>query len=87
MDWDSGGWMLSELERNLRLCIDEKTKKRNKNANQYYPKWWLILSDHIGYGLNSYQTKVNFAIRHPFPYDWEKIILLNPLDHTRAFEF
>ena len=43
-----------------------------------YSEWWLVLIDHIGY-----ETKE--ALTVPF-HDWDKIILIDPQDHTRAFE-
>lgn len=85
MDLDSGGWMLAEVERNLRLCIREKTEKRNKNAKQYYPEWWLVLSDHIGYGLASYDRE-QLREQVSFSHDWDRIVLINPLNHTCAFK-
>jgi hypothetical protein len=85
MDYDSGGWVLAEVERNLRLCIQQKTEKRNKNAKQDYPEWWLILADQIGYGLDSYDRE-SFREQFSFQNDWNKIILINPLNHTHAFE-
>jgi hypothetical protein len=40
-DGDSGGWVLEETRKNLRLCIDEKTRKIAQFRNRY-PEWWLI---------------------------------------------
>ena len=75
-DEDSGGWVISELERNLQLCIDEKTAKVSAIRTKY-TDWWLALIDHINYGGEE-------AIQIP-PHDWDKIVLINPLDHTKAF--
>ncbi|MGH9611908.1 MAG: hypothetical protein ACRD4P_02390 [Bryobacteraceae bacterium] len=43
-----------------------------------YLEWWLVLSDHINYGRKE-------SLRVPRN-DWDKIILIDPGDHTRAFE-
>ncbi len=76
-DGDSGGWVIPELERNLRLCIEEKTEKMSSIRGKYQ-KWWLVLIDHINYGSEE-------VLQIP-PHDWDKIILVSPLDHTQAFE-
>jgi hypothetical protein len=76
-DHDSGGWVIPELERNLKICIDEKTAKVS-GIRTKYAEWWLALIDHINYGAKE-------AIQIP-PHDWDKIILINPLNHTQAFE-
>lgn len=55
VDADSGGWRLAELERNLGLCIAEKTAKVAAYRARY-PEWWLLLVDQIGYGLVSEET-------------------------------
>ena len=76
-DFDSGGWVIPELERNLKICIDEKTAKVAAIRGKY-SEWWLALIDRINYGAEE-------AIRVP-PHNWDKIILINPLDPTKAFE-
>ena len=70
-DYDSGGWVIPELERNLKICIDEKTVKVS-GIRTKYPEWWLALIDLINYGREE-------AIQVP-PHDWDKIILINPLN-------
>lgn len=76
-DSDSGGWVIPELERNLKICIDHKTKKIS-GIRAKYPEWWLVLIDHINYGIEE-------ALHVP-PHNWDKIVLISPLDHTQAFE-
>ena len=85
-DDDSGGWVMGEVERNLRLCITEKEKKIEPNRLKY-PKWWLVLADHIDYSMDEedrtvFRTEVMPRIRHQF----SKIILIDPRDYQRAFE-
>ncbi|WP_136524949.1 hypothetical protein [Geomonas ferrireducens] len=83
-DLDEGGFVIPEMERNLRLCIDEKTKKIS-NIKSQYEKYWLILVDHLAYGMSEYSRKLfreNVCIEH----QWDKITILNPLDPTDFFD-
>jgi len=83
-DDDSGGWVLEELERNLRLCIDEKTAKVAKLRHKY-PIWWLLLIDQVSYGLTEFD-RAQFQSSVRIEHTWDKVILVNPLDHTHYFE-
>ena len=76
-DLDSGGWVIPELERNLRICIDEKTSK-TRAIREKYPEWWLALIDFINCGEKE--------VLHVPAHNWDKIILISPLDHTKAYE-
>jgi len=83
-DKESGGWVLSEMETNIRHCASEKSRKI-ANVRQKYKQWWLALVDHIGYSLNEFDREMfreHVSIKH----DWDKIILIDPRDHTRCFE-
>jgi hypothetical protein len=83
-DDDSGGWVFGETQENLRLCIEEKTLKIAR-VRQKYPEWWLILVDRIGYGVDDCDRQLyreHLGIKH----SWDKVILLNPLNHRSAFE-
>lgn len=86
-DYDSGGRTIGEIEKNLRFCIKEKEKKIAPYRKKY-AEWWLILPDHIGYysmeqeDRNVFRAEVIPSLRHNF----NKIILLDPCDHRRAFE-
>ncbi len=85
-DDDSGGWVMEEVEKNLRLCIAEKEKKIAPYRKKY-AVWWLAFPDHISYGMKSkdretFRTEVMPNLWHTF----DKIILLDPLNHRRAFE-
>ncbi len=83
-DNDEGGWVFSEMEKNIRYCIEEKTSKREK-ALKSYDHWWLALVDHIGYGLNDRDCK-RFRSQVQILHSWEKIIVIDPVDYTRWFE-
>lgn len=79
-DDDTGGWLLDELEHNLRLCIQEKTAKA-KPYRDRYPEWWLILVDHVTYGRKE-RTPLPFSILH----DWDRVVLVNPLAPQTHYE-
>jgi hypothetical protein len=83
-DRDSGGWVISEIEKNLKIVIEEKTKKISKFRHKY-SEWWLVLPDHIGYGLNEFDRN-SFTEQVKIESFWDKIILLDPRDGVRAYE-
>lgn len=83
-DNDSGGWVLSETLKNLRICIEEKTKKIERVRGKY-EEWWLVLIDYIGYGVDECDRGVyrkHLGIDH----NWNKVVLVNPLNPCSAFE-
>lgn len=86
MDEDAGGWVLSELSRNLRLCITEKEKKIEPFRHRY-PKWWLVLDDHIDNAIDAeerqrFKSEVLDTISHSF----DRIVLLDPRGINTPFE-
>lgn len=83
-DDDASGWVLEKVERNLRLCIEEKSRKTAAFRSKY-PEWWLLLIDQVSYGLSDFdrsQFRQSVHISH----DWDKVIVINPLDCTHYFE-
>jgi len=83
-DQDSGGWLLAEMSKNISHCASEKSRKIAA-VRPKYQCWWLALVDHIGYGLDKFdrdQFQSQISIEH----DWDKIIIIDPRDHTRWFE-
>ena len=85
-DYDSGGWVMSEVAKNLRLCIDEKERKIARYRAKY-SEWWLLLADYIDFSMEPddrrlFRTEVMPSIRHSF----SRIVLIDPRDHRRAFE-
>ena len=83
-DWDSGGWVLDDLKRNLEICVAEKTRKVS-NVRAQYPEWWLVLTDHIALGLDHFDRE-QFRDSVSLEHNWDKVILVDPADHTHAFE-
>jgi hypothetical protein len=83
-DGDSGGFVLSELDRNIRTCVAEKTRKIASVRDRCQHSW-LVLVDHVAYGLSDSDHE---QLRHfvQLDHSWDKIILVNPLDATRSYE-
>jgi hypothetical protein len=71
-DSDAGGWAIPELEKNLRLCIAEKTGKVEAYRNKY-PEWWLIFVDFVMGG-----TQEPAQVKH----DWDKVIMIHPSNYA-----
>lgn len=85
-DWDSGGIIVDELERNVLIAITEKTQKIKKYRARYQ-EWWLILTDHIGMAALSADERRDFLTRVSGSHDWQKVILVNPADMNDYEEF
>jgi hypothetical protein len=83
-DKQSGGWLLAEMETNLNLVVAEKNAKIAPYRVKY-PTWWLLLPDHIGYGLDDFDRKL-FREQVSVSYLFDRIVLLDPRDPSRAFE-
>lgn len=84
-DLQAGGFVLSELSRNLRLCIDEKARKIAPYRSRY-PVWWLVLVDHVGRSL-SHEDRHYFLTEMRPSHDFDRIILIDPDDHRRSLAF
>lgn len=78
------GWVLSELERNIQVCIEEKTPKVTPYLDRY-DEWWLALVEYIGYGLSEFDQD-RFAGQVQVPHPWSRIIIVNPVDPSKSFE-
>lgn len=83
-DNESGGWLLAEMETNIRHCASEKSHKI-KGVRAKYDKWWLALVDHIGYALDDFDREM-FRDQVSIQHDWDKILIIDPRDPTRWFE-
>jgi hypothetical protein len=84
IDDESGGWLLEEIEKNLNLCIAEKTKKIEKFRHKY-PEWWLIFSDQIAYGLDEFDKEL-FRDQVSIAHDFDRVVLIDPNDPARSVE-
>lgn len=83
-DRDSGGFVLSEMSRNIRICVQEKTGKVAAVRSRY-PEWWLCLDDHIGYGLGE-EDRAQLRTLLRLEHNWDKIIVVNPEDPRQGYE-
>ena len=84
-DGDAGGFVVAEVIRNLRLCIEEKTQKIER-VRQRYPEWWLYLEDRISYG-NLDANDVSLLREHmTVAPPWSRIVLVSPADPSVSFE-
>jgi len=84
-DHDPGGFIVSEMIRNLAIVIPEKSKKVERFRSKY-SEWWLVLIDHIGHAhLESHELDtLRQHVRRP-P-EWDKIVLVSPLALDHAIE-
>ncbi len=84
IDSDAGGWLLPDMQTNIFHCVTEKSRKiaivRSK-----YGQWWLALVDRIGHSLSEPDREI-FRAQMSIEHDWDKIIIIDPQDHTRWFE-
>ena len=84
-DRQSGGFIVAEMLENVAHCAAEKLKKI-ANVRGKYPEWWLVLTDHIGLGLDEYD-KQQFLAHAERPVGWDKIIVVSPSDPTNWMQF
>ena len=75
--------MLGEMQRNLKICVAEKSAKVARVRHRY-PEWWLALVDYIGYGLEGgEQDQLRQIVR--LEHSWDKIVIVNPRNPQEGF--
>ena len=84
-DHDGGGFIVAEMVRNLRICIDEKSRKVARFLGRY-PEWWLVFEDRIGYGVLDESDRQELRKLISLDTPWSKIVLVNPLNPAIGFE-
>lgn len=84
IDLDAGGFVLSELYRNLVIVVTEKEEKIAP-YRQKYKVWWLVLLDYISHGLSD-EEKEEFRTFPLLNHRWDKVILTNPTEPSNAYE-
>jgi hypothetical protein len=84
-DHDAGGFLVSELVRNLQICIPEKVRK-TKAFRQRYAEWWLVFEDRIGYGSLDREDigQLRDALGPVSGFD--RVVLVNPLVPTQGIQ-
>jgi len=75
-DSDAGGWVVPELEKNLTLCVAEKTRKIAPYRSKYQ-EWWLIFVDFVMGGIHE-----PIQMKH----NWDKVIMMHPSNYPGAYE-
>jgi hypothetical protein len=84
-DHQSGGFVVAEMLDNIAHCANEKLRKIARVKNNYQ-EWWLVLTDHIGLGLDE-DDKQQFLTHAKRPAGWDKIVVVSPSDPTKWLEF
>jgi hypothetical protein len=84
-DNQSGGFIVAEMLSNIEYCINEKSQKI-ANVKSRYNEWWLVLTDHIGLGLDDFDKQQLLADAKR-PAGWDKVVVVSPSDPTRWLEF
>ena len=84
MDRDSGGFVVSEMDRNIKICVGEKTGKVAPVRSKY-PHWWLVLIDHVAHSLSAQDHEHLRAILGEQS-EWDKLIIVNPENPTQGFD-
>jgi hypothetical protein len=83
-DPDAGGFVVSEMLQNLRLCIEEKEKKIESVRNKY-PIWWLALVDRTGLGAD----KSDYEEIKPYldkNHHWDRIFVVVPSKYEKSID-
>ena len=84
-DQESGGWMVSEVHRNLAIVLQQKARKIAPYRGKY-SEWWLALPDYIGFGLSDPTDQSQFREMPVLVHDWNRVILINPTNLDVSFE-
>jgi len=83
-DHDWGGFVLSEMRRNLLIVMDEKRRKVARVRSKY-DVWWLVLANHIDCSLSArerQELRAMVSVDDP----WERVVLVDPAHPERAFD-
>jgi hypothetical protein len=83
-DRDMGGFVFGDTQWNLRLCVEDKLR-RIACVRHKYPEWWLVFVDYIGLAIVESCDQELYR-RLDIEHDLDRVILVCPLDPTRAFE-
>ena len=60
LDKNRGGHLVQMYIENINFCIKEKSTKITNYLSKYCP-WWLLLVDHMGWGLDKKETEDVFS--------------------------
>lgn len=79
-DMDAGGWVVSEIIRNMSAYVAEKNRKVSPYLSKY-AEWWLVFVDYIGQESEAPEVRKYIGRTDP----WTKILVLSPTS-GRAYE-
>ncbi|WLI19486.1 hypothetical protein [Pseudomonas wuhanensis] len=89
VDLQAGGFVISEMERNIRKFIIEKSCKVDP-VRHTHNEWWLVLVNHIAHAVDSSEQS---AIRELLrieklkaEYFWDRIFVIDNVDFNQWFE-
>jgi hypothetical protein len=85
-DGDAGGAILAEVERNLRLCVEEKERKIAPYRERY-DEWWLVLINHVDLRMEAddYETFIMDA-DPPITHSFRRVFLIDYAEYQHWFE-
>ena len=81
-DHDSGGIMVAEIYRSLKIIIEEKELKIEPYRKKY-DEWWLVLIDHMGFGLTEEEI-TDLKMLPISDHIFKKIIIIHPYKFKKA---
>lgn len=77
-DYDAGGFILGETIESLKVVVPEKQEKVAPYRDRY-PEWWLVLVNFLSYRLS--ENDLDELRSSPsVPHNFDKVVLVNPLD-------
>ncbi|RMD62657.1 hypothetical protein D6833_06590, partial [Candidatus Parcubacteria bacterium] len=83
-DDDGGGLLAQRLQHNIQFCIDQKTE-RIQHRGSVYPKWWLVLVDHVAYGFYHFSLD-DLRSSLYMPDIWHQIRIVDSQDPSNYFD-
>lgn len=75
-DTEDSGWVYDTLEKNLRLCITEKTGRVAHHRHKY-PEWWLVLGDFATADYTE-EEYARFQVETRIEHGWDRVLLISP---------
>lgn len=84
-DHDAGGYLISEIIRNVAICVTDKSQKVAPMRLRY-PEWWLLLVDYIGRGSLESEDYAQLRAHLPRPEGWDRLIIVDPSRPTTGLE-
>ena len=84
LDLNSGGTPSEILQRNLSLCVLEKSRKTAGRRAQY-PEWWLLLVSDVAFSMDEL-ARPDVADLIQLEHDWDEVVVVDWFDTSQAVE-